>query len=90
MEEGKLTLDPENSGFGGINPLETVGEVGSVGGELGPIDSGGWVELIESLDSPRLTEGQTKSKSSQNNTFHSFILNLSFSATLATLTKFDL
>ena len=31
------------------------------------------------LDNPRLIEGQTKSKSSQNNIFHGFISDLSFS-----------
>ena len=37
-----------------------------------------------------LTEGQIRSKSIQNNTFHSFSSNSSFSEILATLTKFDL
>ena len=37
-----------------------------------------------------LTEGQIRSNSIQNNTFHSFSSNSSFSEILATLTKFDL
>ena len=52
LEEGKLTLDPENSGFGGIYPSSIAAEVGLVGDGLGPVGNGGWVELIGSLDSP--------------------------------------
>ena len=37
-----------------------------------------------------LTEGQTRSKSSQNNTFQGFWSNLSFRRFLANVTKFDL
>ena len=41
------------------------------------------------LVNPGLTEGQTRSKPSQNNIFHDFTSNPSFSEISATLTKFD-
>lgn len=40
--------------FGGKNLLPTAREVDSIGGESGSVGDGKWVELVGSLDSPRL------------------------------------
>ena len=52
--EGKPTSNLPNLGFEGTNQSPTTEEVGLVGDESGSIDSGRWVRLAGSLDSPRL------------------------------------